>query len=398
MTVIAVLVWITITLLVIASLRLLKQVSVRPVGPGEGTSSLSVVLAVHNEASRVGGCLESILVQDHPMFEVIVVDDRSSDQTFSEVQKWSTSDPRVRLVRVDNLAPGWQGRLFAQSIGVSHAGGEWLLFLSADQRLANREFLRAMVAEYERSGLQAISVIGPFVGHRWWERWWLHPIVNNPILWGPILLIQRLRTDAVWLIGALAMRRSTYAAAGGALAAAVCGAGAYDDFGWSRAFSLRRARTAMVYHVALEDHSNWEDFSEFWYGVTRWAAGLFTHRSRGWVTAAMCAAVIIVSIYGTFDCLVKAVSFQLPNLGAVALALVAPTVGVGYCRWDHRRLALAGLTFLAGFLVLAVLGGAFWARVRNRIRWRAQELRIIAELPANSRTNRLLVKLPSNDL
>src|SRR5215469_4175206 len=207
MTVIAVLVWITITLLVIVSLRLLKQVSVGPVALGEGTSSLSVVLAVNNEASRIGGCLESILLQDHPMFEVIVVDDRSSDQTSAEVQKWSTSDPRVRLVRVDSLPPGWQGRLFAQSIGVSHASGEWLLFLSADQRLASKEFLRAMVAEYERSGLQAISVIGPFVGRRWWERWWLHPIMNNPILWGPILLIQRLRTDAVWLIGALAMRR-----------------------------------------------------------------------------------------------------------------------------------------------------------------------------------------------
>jgi len=104
-----------------------------------------------------------------------------------------------------------------------------------------------------------------------------------------------------------------------------------------------------------------------------------------------------MGIYGTSDCLVKAVSLKLPNLGAVASALIAPTIGVGYCRWDHRRLALAGLTFLAGFLVLAVLGGAFWARLRNRIRWRAQELRIIAELPAKEPTGPS-VNLPANEV
>jgi glycosyltransferase involved in cell wall biosynthesis len=385
MTAVAIIAWICIAFLVALSLRQLRQASVRPALPGEGINSLSVVLAVHNEAPRVKACLESILRQDHPEFEVIVVDDRSTDNTLAEVQKLSMDDARVRLFRVDSLPAGWQGRLYAQSIGVSHAVGEWLLFLSADQRLASAEFLRAMVAEYERDGRDAVSVLGRFVGKRWWERWWLHPMVNNPILWGPILLTQRLRTGTVWLLGALAMRRSTYAAVGGACAAALCGAGAYDDFGWSRAFSMRGARTAMVYHPALEDHSSWEGFAEFWHGVIRWAAGLFTYRKGGWVTAASCAVVITLSIYCTGRCLSEALSLRLPDLGTIALALIAPTIGVGYCSWDHRRFGLAGLTFFAGFFVLAVLVGATWARIRNRVRWRAQELRIIAELPAKTK-------------
>jgi hypothetical protein len=94
-----------------------------------------------------------------------------------------------------------------------------------------------------------------------------------------------------------------------------------------------------------------------------------------------------MGIYGTGYCFREAVCLHFPNLAAIALALIAPTIGVGYCRWDHRHLVLAGLTFLAGFLVLAVLGGAFLARIRNRVRWRAQELRIVAALPPNSRTN-----------
>jgi len=384
---VAVIGWICIAFLVALSPRLLKHASVQPALPGEGGRSLSIVLAVHNEVSRIGPCLQSILRQDHPTFEVIVVDDRSSDGTFDEARKWSTVDHRVRALRIDAMPPGWQGRLYAQSIGVSHAVGEWLLFLSADQRLATPQFLRAMVAEYERRGAQAVSVIGRFVGSRWWERWWLHPMVNNPILWGPILLFQRLRRSSVWLIGALAMRRSTYFAVGGAYAAAICGAGAYDDFGWSRAFSLRHARTAIVYHPALEDHSNWETFSEFWHGVTRWAAGLFTYRSRGWVTAALCAAVILASILGTVRFVLVVGRLQFPDLDTIALASIAPTIGYGYCRWDHRRVAIAGFTCLAGFLVLAVLAGAAWSRVQNRIRWRAQELQIVADLPSQTTTD-----------
>jgi len=239
-----------------------------------------------------------------------------------------------------------------------------------------------MVAEYERRGAEAVSVIGRFVGRRWWQRWWLHPMVNNPILWGPVLLLKQLRPNTVWLIGALAMRRTTYADIGGGHAAAICGAGAYDDFGWSRAFGLRRATTAMVYHSALEDHSNWDTFSEFWYGVTRWAAGLFTYRRGGWITAAGCAAVILLGIYGTARFLSDAVSFRSPDLGTTALALIAPTIGAGYCRWDNRRWPLVLLTWLIGFLVLAVLAGATIARIRNRVRWRAQELRIVADTPA----------------
>jgi len=379
---VAVIGWVGIAFLVALSLRLLQGVCVRSARSGEGTSSLSVVLAVHNEISRIRGCLESILRQDHPMFELVVVDDRSSDGTLAEARKCVTGDPRVRLVQVDAIPAGWQGRLYAQSVGVSHSTGKWILFLSSDQRLATSQFLRDMVAEYERGGAEAVSVIGRFVGRRWWQRWWLHPMVNNPILWGPVLLLKHLRPNTVWLIGALAMRRATYADIGGGHAAAICGAGAYDDFGWSRAFELRCANTAMVYHSALEDHSNWDTFSEFWYGVTRWAAGLFTYRKGGWITAACCAAVIILGIYGTARLLSDVMSFGSPDLGTLALALIAPTIGVGYCRWDNRGWPLALLMWLVGFLVLAVLVSAAMARVRNRVRWRAQELRIVADTPA----------------
>jgi len=386
-SVLAVGVWTLVTALVVLSLRLLKEVSVPPPESSDGKASVSVVVTAYNEAPRVGAFLGSLLSQDHPDFEVVLVDDRSKDGTIDAAELAVKHDPRVRIVRIESRPVGWQGRLYAQSVGAAHATGEWLLFLSADQWLADVQFLRAMVAEYERRDVAAISVIGPFVGSHWWDLWWFRPIMNNPILWGVIFLFWRLRPDAVWLIGAPAMRRSTYEAIGGAPAAALCGAGVYDDWGWARAFKRRGAHTAIVYHPALHDRTNWENFRDFWEGMIRWTVGIFTYRRGGWVTAAAVAAAIVLVMLSVLRFIFDLITLQIPTLSTIALAAVAPTIGFGYCRWDHRRNRFAWLMFLVGLPILAVLTGSAWARLRNRVWWRGEKLLVVANPPAASRPN-----------
>src|SRR5690606_39934860 len=104
----------------------------------------------------------------------------------------------------------------------------------------------------------------------------------TPLCWGTICLVQEHLPGAIWLIGALGMRRSTYHELGGVRAAALCGSGAYDDLGWSKVVARAGRCGRMVYHPALEDVSNWETFPQFWQGLTRWVAGVFTYRRAGW--------------------------------------------------------------------------------------------------------------------
>lgn len=380
---IALAVWACAALLTVAAVRALRAATVGKPQAGEGCVSLSVIVAAHNEAPRIGALVDSVLRQDHPDFELLIVDDRSSDGTLAAASDVAKGDPRVQLLRVDVRPPGWQGRMHAQSIGAASARCEWLLFLSADQRLIDPQFFRAILGEYARRGVAASSVLGPFVGDRWWQTWWLRPIAENPVLLGCVFLVQRLRPDATWLIGALAMPRETYRAVGGAASAALFGAGVFDDWGWTRVFELRRLRTAMVYHPGLHDVSNWASFGDCWNGLSRWAAGILTGRRGAWAAAVVLSAAVLLCELATGYVVIELLSFRLPAIAWIAIASIPPTVGVAHCLWHGHRVWWAALSAPVALCMLTPIAGGARAWVRNRIRWLDQELLVVAEPPGD---------------
>jgi hypothetical protein len=381
MLVVACAVWVVALVWLVAAFRALRSAAVPAPRPGEGAEALSVVVAAHDEAPRIGGLLRSLLAQDHPDFEVIVVDDRSRDGTGAAARCAAAGDPRVRVLRVEERPAGWQGRLHAQGVGAAAARGTWLLFLSADQRLEGADFLRALVALYARRDAAAVSVVGPFVGDRWWERWLFHPLLDHPLFWGTLFGVQRLRPRATWLIGALGLHRDTYAALGGALGASHCAAGGFDDWGWARACAQAGLRTRMAYHAGLLDVSNWGGFRAFWDGLARWEAGLFTYRRAGWLAAAGIAATVACLL----ACAVAVAAAWLRGHAAAPAALVAatvvPLVGLAYCRWSGRPWPVALTFFPVGAFLIASLAGAAWARLRNRVRWREEVMAVVAPPP-----------------
>ncbi len=376
--------WVAVLLLtaglLLLSFRLLRAHTLGVPRPHEGEASVSVILAAHNEAPRIGEALRSVLAQDHPDFEVVVVDDRSSDGTAEASRRSSGEDSRVRVLRAERRPPGWQGRLHAQALGVGASRGEWLFFLSADQRMTRASLLRSAVAECERRGVKAITVQGRFAGERWWERLWLHPIVNNPIVWGTFLAMSRLRRS-VWLVGALTLRRDTYESLGGVHAALSCGAGAYDDLGWSRAFATRGERAEMVMTPDMEDVSNWESFSGFLQGLSRWCAGIFTYRKGGWLAAGALGALLVAAYVAVAAAVGDLAAGRAPApAGPLALGFLL-LVGVAHCRWNGLSMTFAPVFLLVGLWVLVTFAASARARLRNRARWRDDELLILAASP-----------------
>jgi GT2 family glycosyltransferase len=367
--------------LVILSQRRLQSDAVPSPKPGEGVGPLSVIVAVQNEVSRIGEFLHSILAQDHPDFEVIVVDDRSRDGTADAVREVAAGDARLSLLRVDAQPPGWQGRLHAQGVGAEKAKGEWLLFLSADERLARSDFLRSVVAEYERRGNAAVAVIGPFVGESWWHRWWVRPILNSPAVLGTILLLQRWVPGSVWLVGALGMRRATYEAVGGAGAALACGAGLYEDLGWARACAKRGIPALTLYHPALLDGTNWEGPVDAWQGLTRWIAGVFSHRRGGWFVGGALIGLLTAILAGALQTATALATGRPPAFTEVLLAATAVGLGLSYCRWDARSPWFAPMFLVIGWPTVGVLLAGLSARLTNRVTWRGEVLRVMAEPP-----------------
>src|ERR671932_1185689 len=93
---------------------------------------VSIVLPVRDEEANVDGVLASLLAQDYPDFDLIVVDDGSTDATPRLLAAWAARDERVRVHRVEELPPGWAGKAHALHTGVGLTAGEWLLFTDAD--------------------------------------------------------------------------------------------------------------------------------------------------------------------------------------------------------------------------------------------------------------------------
>ncbi|MBX5451105.1 glycosyltransferase [Thermogemmatispora sp.] len=110
----------------------------------EPAPRVSVILPVRNEEANIDTCLASLLAQDYPDFEVIVIDDGSTDATPARLAAWQQRDPRLRVQRVDELPAGWAGKAHALHTGATLAHGDWLLFTDADTRHAPQTLRRAV--------------------------------------------------------------------------------------------------------------------------------------------------------------------------------------------------------------------------------------------------------------
>src|SRR4030095_5434131 len=87
---------------------------------------LSVVIPACNEAATLESAVATLLQQDYPDLEIILVDDRSTDGTGELIDRLARQDPRIRAVHVEILPQGWLGKVHALHRGVEQARAHWL--------------------------------------------------------------------------------------------------------------------------------------------------------------------------------------------------------------------------------------------------------------------------------
>lgn len=97
-----------------------------------GAPPVSIVVPARNEERSIERCARSLLAQSIPDFELIVVDDRSTDGTRAILDRLAREDRRLRVVAGAELPPGWIGKSWALHQGATVARGTWLLFTDAD--------------------------------------------------------------------------------------------------------------------------------------------------------------------------------------------------------------------------------------------------------------------------
>ena len=98
---------------------------------------LSILIPARNEARNIGACLTSVLEAGPAdgSYEVIILDDRSEDDTYRRAVEAIAGDSRVTLIRGEEPPAGWIGKAYACHQLAAAATGSWWLFLDADARM-----------------------------------------------------------------------------------------------------------------------------------------------------------------------------------------------------------------------------------------------------------------------
>src|SRR5689334_25056109 len=109
------------------------DIVVTPTAPPTNAPLISVCVPARNEERNIRACVESILAQDYPNFEVIVLDDRSTDQTSAILQdlltEFNAPSNSLQVIHGIDLPKGWAGKPHALHQAEAAAGGDWLCFV-----------------------------------------------------------------------------------------------------------------------------------------------------------------------------------------------------------------------------------------------------------------------------
>lgn len=192
----------------------LRRVEAYP--PPSRFPRVSILLPVRNEREVVAHCVRSLLAQDYPDYEVLVLDDGSTDGTGALLAGMGKADSRLRVLQGRPLPEGWLGKHWACQQLAEAAAGELLLFTDADT-VHHPQALRAGVAAMlaERADL-----VSGFLHQRvvtWGERLTVPTVFWCFFSFLPLPLAHRVRLPGLSLTNGQFMlfRRAAYEAVGG---------------------------------------------------------------------------------------------------------------------------------------------------------------------------------------
>ncbi len=133
----------------------------------EDVPGISIIVPARNEEANIPRLLASLVSQDYSHYEIIVVNDASTDKTTAIVQGYAKNG--VRLVSIDGPPGGWTGKNYACWIGARFARYPWLLFVDADTELASCA-LRSTIHFAVKQNVEALSLFPRQRCETFWER------------------------------------------------------------------------------------------------------------------------------------------------------------------------------------------------------------------------------------
>lgn len=308
---------------------------------------VSIIIPARNEGASIARCLDSLIIQSGVSFEIIVVDDASTDDT----RKIAKSFAKVRVIDAGPLQEGWTGKNNAVLAGVAQARGSWLLLTDADTTHKPGSLARA-VAEAEEHRAALLSYSPEQEVRTFWEKA-VMPVIFAELAasYSPTEVSDPGSPVAAANGQYILISRDAYDAVGGH--AKILG-DLLEDVAIARLVKSSGRRILFRYGsdaVRTRMYRNWRQMKEGW---TKNLALLFSstaslafRRTAEFVFIVGCwFAGFFMAMRGS---LLLAVVYAL--MGAAFYALFLNRIRRAHFRWDANLLSLLGLPVFSYLLI-----------------------------------------------
>jgi chlorobactene glucosyltransferase len=333
---------------------------------------VSVLVPARNEENNIGQCVRSLLNQDYPDFEVLVLDDNSTDGTWEVISEIASEDERLNIIKGKKLPDGWFGKHWACHQLAQAAGGELFLFTDADTRhhpLALRDAVAALIAR--KADLLTAFPHEEVIS--WGERLTIPIFPWFIIAFLPLFLAYRLRNPSLSAtVGQfMLLRRQAYEQIGGYVAIRQ---EAVDDVALGRRIKAKGLKWRMINGGKHIQCRMYHSFREGYRGFTKNLFAGFGYRILKfvlvwlWLGIAFLEPIIVLAIGLT----------GLMSLSSLSVVLAAASAVTSLLIWGASHwcfgfpLYLAFLYPVSIIVALAIAAGSMFFALTGRADWRGR--------------------------
>lgn len=340
---------------------------------------VSVILPARNEEKYISKCLDSLFEQDYPNFEIIAVNDSSSDKTAEIMYKYQNKSSILTVLNAGFKPAGWIGKNWACHQGYLRANGEIFLFTDADT-IHSPSVLSLAIEHLIEQKLDALTVIPRLLCEDIWTK------ITLPLIWSisyvkysPLRANNPKATTGYFFGSFYVIFRKVYEAVGTheAVKSEIVEDGALGGIVKKAKFNLRVVRGEHYVEAVWA-----RDFSTLWHGLRRLMIPLY-HQDRinaSLITIATFFLLLIpfislfvfpfLSIMSNFNTSGKDI-LLLVNLNTIALIVLSSAIQSKYILFNSSLYSLASP--IAGTIIcLAFLSSIIDAKKKEIIRWRGR--------------------------
>jgi cellulose synthase/poly-beta-1,6-N-acetylglucosamine synthase-like glycosyltransferase len=335
---------------------------------------VTAVVPAKDEEATLADCLASVCGQTYPRLEILIVDDRSTDRTAAIAREFSRADPRVRVITIADLPPGWTGKTHALQTAADQAAGDWFWFLDADTRYTPENL--QIVMEYARAHSAAlVSLLPEMRCETFWESV-VQPVASIVLMQSfPLLLVNDARSTLAFANGQyILIQRAAYEAAGGHRAVS-------DRFVEDIALAGRVKQLGYPIRVAVARRiGSTRMYASLGQLVQGWSRILYDALGRSvWRLSARGLDALVFSLSGHVALIAALGLILAGNAGPFALGLLALSLAHHVLAYTvMRRVYLlsvprsrhVGWYPVANVVLEWILLRAIWLCLTGRVRWR----------------------------